>query len=158
MSTLKVLGMLAAIIFLLPFIYNGLEDVQDLRRVAGAACIIDGDESRRLATVQQDGDSDRYALTEGSWSTCKLGADVSDITSWAIEDEEYRQVSSYAAGNAFPVPAWNWPVTLTWDDGMSIWTNQGWLGQTYAVYLRLLPAMLLLTLAGLGIFVWALED
>ena len=157
MGVLKLLGILAAVIFLLPFIWSGVQEVQELRRVAGAACIVSGDQAQRLARVYREGETRGYALTEGGYSTCTLAANVDSGSTWTIEDEEYRQGSGYTAGDAFPSQSWDWPFSMTWDDGMSVWTNQGWLGQTYAVYLRFLPAMLLLSLAGLALFIWA-ED
>lgn len=157
MGVLKLFGVLAAVIFLLPFIWTGLQEVQELRRVAGAACILDGDQSRRLARVYREGEERGYALTEGGYGACGLSASVESGATWDIEGEDYRQGSGYTVGSAFPSLNWNWPFSMTWDKGMSVWTNQGWLGQTYAVYLRFLPAMLLLSLAGLALFIWA-ED
>jgi len=260
------------VILLLPFIWIGLQDVQDQRRLAGAACIVDGDSSKRLSRTSAG--RVIYQVGEGPGSSCELvvttmhwevsenselggiaveiqewteeraravttwskvlsrpegggrwvaripaTADISNYrvrfrgaggvvfdetplngiaqlgqsadgewryyhdgsgqlagsavvsleldvhtyghisgAQWAVAGAEYGQTTAYTPNTRWPHVEWNWPIALTWDSAMLVWTNQGWLGQTYAVYLRILPAMLVLSLLGVAVFVWAEEQ
>ena len=154
MEHLKGLGILAVIIFVVPFVWQGAGSLHLLYEAAGPVCIINGSEGRRVAQVISDGVY--YQLRPGGFSTCALEQNVSNNgVPWEVDGEEYTMQSSYAGGDPWPDPYWQWPFTMTWDaDGMETLAVEGWRGQLYSVFIPLLPAAIMVTFLGLTLFVW----
>lgn len=155
MQGLKAMGILAVILAVAPFVWLGVGKVDTLHSAAGPACIIDGDETRRVTQVTGRGTP--YYVIEGGTSTCALSgahfASATDQAAWQVDGETYNQVVTYVANSPWPAPAWDWPITMTWDDGLETLEDEGWQGQLYGTYLSLLTVVILLAFLGLAFFV-----
>ncbi len=153
MHHLKAGGILAIALMLVPFMWNGYQELSDLRDASGPACIVDGDVGRRIGTVAQPGRL--LAVGQRSDGRCQLGASFDSGVTWSVDGTDYTQTTNYTAGDPFPAAAWNWPITLTWH-GNSLRTlgASGWVGQAYDVWIRMAPLATLVIALGMAFYVW----
>lgn len=159
MNHLKAAGIIAIVLIGLPFLWQGYGDLSDLREAAGPACIVNGDTGQRIALLDYPGQSVMVEVGRRSDGRCQINQGSDDDAEWQIVGEYYIQTSAYEAGNPFPAPTWDWPITLTWDDGgLTTLSATGWLGSVYRAVLSIAPFAALFTALGLAGLVWIEPD